>query len=159
MTEIVRIKQTHHAVCIDQCKDRGQKVKLQLQGFKRENRVIIKSDNLCPNKKMCDCFIFIKDNFFIVVVCEIKSKNFSIDDVFEKISNGSYECEKIFNEYVGSGKKFVFYPIFLYESVRSPNDLKILRSKRIRFNGKKDEMIICEEGKKELNFIISKYSK
>ena len=117
---------------IKHCKEKG--CNLNLENIR--NHIILKGEKICRNRKICDCIIFIERNGkIIVVIVELKSRNFDVDEVVEKLQNASQVALKILNSCNSGNYKIDFFPIVLAKKWRNIESRR-LTDERIKFRNR-----------------------
>jgi hypothetical protein len=154
MKKFEQIENAYKKYCRSECKDKRNDAKLRLTGYSR--RVLIKIDELHGDSRMVDFFVFIDDSNLIIVILEIKGKNFSDTEVKSKFLYGSPKCEEIIENFLKKCTISGFYPIFLVPSVNSRFEWDRLKEFCIMFY-KKPYGLILETGVIELSEVIKRW--
>ena len=128
---------------------------LRLDGLR--DRVVLKGEELCQDRKMCDCIIFIVDSSVVIGVAELKSKTIRTSAVADKLANGSEIALDIFEKYAGRRMKLRIYHLLLHSGLDSSERRKIER-KRIKVRGKGYDIITKPCGV-HLSAVISQFRK
>ena len=136
MSVINRIKNIHTNAIISRCYEMG--CRLKLNGL--NNYIILKGEKMCIDRKICDCIIFISENYITVGIVELKSKTVHASEIVEKLTNGLKIALNILNECNGNCILNEFYLIVLHKSIHISEYQKIIRS-RIELEGKKYNII------------------
>ncbi len=136
MTVISCIKKDFADMVIARCSEVGCKLKLN----NLNNHVVLKGENICQDRKICDCIIFVRDNPVIIGIIELKSRNIHSSEIVEKLTNGSEIALDILEKCRDNDMKFEFYHIALCKSWRS-SEYRVIKSKKIVVNGKKYDII------------------
>jgi len=109
MPVINRIKTDFSNAVVASCSERS--CKLRLNGL--SNRVVLKGERTCQDRRICDCIIFIKDRCIIIGIVELKSKTIHSSEIVEKLTNGSEIALNILEECSDKRMKFDFYHLVL----------------------------------------------
>ncbi len=155
-TDLLREKYKRYL--LDKCKEK--KCKIVLKDL--NNYIILDAENIykkSSNGKMCDCIIctiFDNDQRKKVAIVELKSKNLTASEVYEKLQNGGDLIQNILKENQIKYSPSEFYLIALAKRW-DQTELRMIESKKIRINNKK-LFIITEKCGKTLLEIFDKYS-
>jgi hypothetical protein len=103
--------------------------------------------------KLCDLLIFITRPELIALVAEMKSGGFHATQVAEQIQSCAREIEIVSKPEVI--KKFI--PLLVHQVVKHPTELKVLQSKKIRFNGA-NYPVIRTKCNDSLQSLLNKYT-
>jgi hypothetical protein len=142
------IKNNNSDVIKNHCEDSG--CQLKFNGLSKY--VILKGDEIHRNCKMCDCIIFVEqDNRIIIGVVELKSKTIHVNEVKEKLENGSKTAFDIIKE-CGNKNKLDFCFLVLHKGING-STFKLLSKKKIEVNGRKHNILIKSCGFSFLNAI------
>jgi len=132
MPVINRIKIDFSNAIVASCSERG--CKLRLNGL--SNRVVLKGERICKDRRICDCIIFTRDNCIIIGIVELKSKTIHSSEIVEKLTNGSEIALNILEECSDKRIKFDFYHLVLCKRWHT-SQYKVIISKKIIVRGKK----------------------
>jgi len=146
-----RLRQRYSSAIKTSCNKEG--CKLKLDSLSSYHITIIDADKyaaVCDYKgRLCDYFLFLTDEGLIVVVVEMKSGRVDARIAVEQISNGAEESEEL----VRSQRVSNFYPILLSGRRKHSSEVKVLRNRKVKFQGE-DYGIIMDKCGARLRDII-----
>ena len=92
--------------------------------------IILKGEKLCNDKKINDCMVIVFEENMICLV-ELKSRIAHVNNVFEKLHNGTLVILDLLKEAKVNIKDYDFIHIVLHKRIHSI-DSKIIKSKKIK---------------------------
>jgi len=118
----------------EQCSEIGCTLNLRDIG----NLVIIKGEEIRKDVKICDCIVFIEDPSLgnVIGIVELKNKTAHVDEVCEKLKNGTIEACNILSKCSSNHQAFEFHHIVLCKSWRV-SEHKAITSRNLKLLGKK----------------------
>ena len=134
MSVIDRIRNNFTNAIIHRCSEMG--CRLRLNGL--SNRVVLKGERICQDRRICDCIIF--TGSIIIGIVELKSKTANSSEIEEKLTNGSEIALNILERCCDNDIKFEFYHIVLAKKWRS-SEYKAINSRKIVVRGKRYDII------------------
>lgn len=137
------IKRDYANAEINKCSESGCKLKLN----SLSNKIILKGEKICRNRKICDCIIVTGN---VIGIIELKSKVKHINAIFEKFVNGKDIVLDILKKYNKNQNDFKFHYILLHKGI-SPSEFKLLTNRRIIVRGRKHYIM-----PKKCGYIFSK---
>lgn len=118
------------------CSEMG--CKLRLNGL--HNHVVLKGEQICTSRKMCDCIIFATNKRIIIGIVELKSKTAHPSEIIEKLTNSSEVALSTLEKCRRNFTRLDFYHIVLCKGWDS-SEHRVITSRRIVVRGKKYDII------------------
>lgn len=134
MSAIDCIKNNFTNAIIPRCSEMG--CRLRLNGL--SNRVVLKGERICQDRRICDCIIF--TGCIIIGIVELKSKTAHSSEIVEKLTNGTEIALDILEMCCDNDMKFEFHHLVLAKKWHS-SEYKVITSKRIVVRGKRYDII------------------
>ena len=153
MLDIERIKRDYAYALRSRCSESGCTLRLD----RLSNRVVLKGDDICQDRKMCDCIIFITNGSATIAIVELKSKTAHTSEILDKLTNSSEIALDILEKYANRHMKPILLHILLHKGLDGSERRKMERS-RIRVKGEKHDIIRKPCGT-SLYKIISEFGK
>jgi hypothetical protein len=128
---------------------------LRLQGL--GNYAVLNGERICPDRKMCDCIIFVANGSVIIGIVELKSKTAHSSDIAEKLTNSSETALDILQRCADSGVDFRLCHLALSKKWKTI-ELRKIRKERVRIRGKVYSIITKRCGV-SFSTVISEFGK
>jgi len=136
MLDIDRIKSDFAHALRRRCSEGG--CTLRLDGL--TNRVVLKGDGICQDRKMCDCIVFVVNGSVIIGIVELKGKTVHTSEVADKLTNSSEIALSILEKYADWGTKPTIRHLLLHKGLDS-SELRKIERRRIGIRGKRYDII------------------
>lgn len=153
MLDIDRIKSDLAHALRRRCSESG--CTLRLDGLR--NRVVLKGEGICQDRKMCDCIVFVPNGSVIIGIVELKGKTVHTSEVADKLTNSAEIALDIFEKYVDRRMKPRFRHLLLHRGLDGSERRKIER-RRIKVGGKGYDIITKRCGVR-FRDVISQFGK
>jgi len=137
MLDINCVKSNFTHALETRCSDKGCELKL----FGLKNYIVLKGEDLCQSRRICDCIIFKVHSYIIVGIVELKSKTAHSSEVVEKLTNGSNVALDILEKCSDKHMKFEFYHIVLCKRWTS-SEYRVIISRKITVRGKRYNIML-----------------
>lgn len=119
------------------------------------NHVVLNGEEICEDRRMCDCVVFVLDDSVTIGVVELKSRTIHTSEVLDKLTNSSEIALAIFEKYSGRRTKPIFLHILLHKGSDGTERRKLGKT-RIKVRGK-EYGIITKPCGSFFSTIISKF--
>ncbi|MCX5637423.1 MAG: hypothetical protein NTX52_06990 [Planctomycetota bacterium] len=80
------------------------------------NRVVLRGESICGDRKICDYLVFVADGNIVIGVVELKGKTVHASEAIEKLANGTEIALQMFDQCTNNRPKFQIYPLVLAKS-------------------------------------------
>jgi hypothetical protein len=119
---------------------------LRVDGFTNRELTILDADEYARladhSEKICDYFIFLTRSGVTFVVVEMKGGGFNADEVLAQLTRGAIVGQQL----IGLGQRVTCYPLLLHGKGIHASDFKVLRQRRVNFQGQKLPILIARCG-------------
>lgn len=136
MLDIDRIRSDFPHALRRHCSERG--CTLRLDGLR--NRVVLKGEEICQDRKMCDCIIFVVNSSVIIGIVELKSKTVHTSEVADKLTNSSEIAFGIFEKYADKHTKPRIHYLLLHKGL-DPSEHRKIQKRRIEVRGEERNIV------------------
>jgi len=135
MLEVIKGNLTHAVV--ERCAE--QHCELRLDGL--SNYVVLKGEQVCPDRRMCDCIIFVATESGVTIgIVELKSKTAHASEVIEKLTNASESALEILDGCGVRTAKPEFWHLVLSKRWDA-SEYRVITNRKIIVGGKKYPVI------------------
>ncbi len=146
MSMVICVRNNFAKAIMDKCYEKGCKLKLDRKRKEVKRYVILKGEKISKKGKICDCIIFMESKGAIVIgIVELKNKVVHINEIKEKLTNGSKILSNILKRCNSYHTNFEIFHIVLAKRWQS-SEYRILSKEKIKVNGKKYNIILKKCG-------------
>lgn len=123
--DIDRIKSDFSHASRRRCSESG--CTLRLDGL--SDHVVLKGEEICQDRKVCDCIIFVVGSPVVIGIVELKSRTVHSSEIVDKLTNGSEIALDVLEKCIGRQIKFEFYHLLLSQRLDPAERRKIERER------------------------------